>query len=370
MKHYSLFKALCYFVFVVFPFCLQAKDAEPRNIILFIGDGMSLAQWQTGMIMSDKPLNIERMRSVGIVRTNSLTDFNGDGPSHGTAIASGVNTRKGTVGLDSDGKPVKSIMEYAAENQIATGVVSANTLLEGSIAPFVAHVESRMQTEDIAKAYVEQTPDVFIGGGMRYFTERKDGQDLLAILESKGYHIAESMDEIRNVHEGKLAGFISETNVPDISRGRGDSLTESVRTAIDLLSQSEKGFFLLVGDMFVDRASHACDTELVGIETIDLDKAVGIALDFAEKEGNTLVVVVGGPEASGMVLVGGDITKHEVTAKWAMQGMIHTGTMVPVFSYGVGAERFQGIMKNTDLFFLIKELLLNENKVYGQRDSL
>ena len=321
MKHYSLFKALCYFVFVVFPFCLQAKDAEPRNIILFIGDGMSLAQWQTGMIMSDKPLNIERMRSVGIVRTNSLTDFNGDGPSHGTAIASGVNTRKGTVGLDSDGKPVKSIMEYAAENQIATGVVSANTLLEGSIAPFVAHVESRMQTEDIAKAYVEQTPDVFIGGGMRYFTERKDGQDLLAILESKGYHIAESMDEIRNVHEGKLAGFISETNVPDISRGRGDSLTESV-------------------------------------------------LDFAEKEGNTLVVVVGGPEASGMVLVGGDIPQHEVTAKWAMQGMIHTGTMVPVFSYGVGAERFQGIMKNTDLFFHIKELLLNENKVYGQRDSL
>ena len=112
------------------------------------------------------------------------------------------------------------------------------------------------------------------------------------------------------------------------------------------------------------------DTELVGIETIDLDKAIGIALDFAEKEGNTLVVVVGGPEASGMVLVGGDIPQHEVTAKWAMQGMIHTGTMVPVFSYGTGEEKFQGIMKNTDLFFHIKELLLNENKVYGQRDSL
>ena len=56
MKHFNLFKALCYFAFAVFPFCLQAKEAEPRNVILFIGDGMSLAQWQTGMIMSDKPL--------------------------------------------------------------------------------------------------------------------------------------------------------------------------------------------------------------------------------------------------------------------------------------------------------------------------
>ena len=91
-----------------------ASDTETKavNVILFIGDGMSLAQWQTGMVMSDTPLNIERMRSVGIVRTNSSTDFNGDGPSHGTAIASGINTRKGAVGLDANDKPVKTIIEY------------------------------------------------------------------------------------------------------------------------------------------------------------------------------------------------------------------------------------------------------------------
>lgn len=339
-----------------------ASDTETKavNVILFIGDGMSLAQWQTGMVMSDTPLNIERMRSVGIVRTNSSTDFNGDGPSHGTAIASGINTRKGAVGLDANDKPVKTIIEYASEQGVATGIVSANTLAEGSIAPFVAHLKSRMRTEDIALAYVEQAPDLFIGGGKRSFSHRKDGRNLVEELEKKGYRIAQSIAETQNARGEKLVGFLSDSIMPDIAHGRGDMFPESVRSAIQFLDRLDRNFFLLVGDMFVDRASHAGNTELVGRETIDLDKAIGVALDFAEKDGNTLVVVVGGPEASGMTLVGGDIDNKEVVAKWTMPGMIHTGTMVPVFSFGVGSENFQGMMKNTDLFFRVKALLLGE----------
>ena len=88
--------AACLFTFCAF----GAKAAEPAakeatNVILFIGDGMSLAQWQTGMITHQAPLNIEKMRSIGIVKTHSATDFNGDGPTHGTAMASGIATRKG-----------------------------------------------------------------------------------------------------------------------------------------------------------------------------------------------------------------------------------------------------------------------------------
>ena len=109
---------------------------------------------------------------------------------------------------------------------------------------------------------------------------------------------------------------------------------------------------------FKDEAAAILD--LIPQLTDDFDKAIGNALDFAEKDGNTLVIVVGGPEASGMTLVGGNIANKEVVAKWSMPGMIHTGTMVPVFSYGVGSENFQGIMKNTDLFSRMKELLLGK----------
>ena len=121
-----------------------ANDKKGVNIILFIGDGMSLAHWQTGMIMSDDSLNIERMPTIGIVQTNPLTGFNGDAPSHGTAMATGVRTRKGAVGIDADGKPLKTLIDYAKEQRMATGIVSANSLMEGSLAPFVAHVENRM----------------------------------------------------------------------------------------------------------------------------------------------------------------------------------------------------------------------------------
>ena len=127
-----------------------ANDKKGVNIILFIGDGMSLAQWQTGMIMSDDSLNIERMPTIGIVQTYPLADFNGDGPSHGTAMATGVRTRKGAVGIDADGKPLKTLIDYAKEQRMATGIVSANSLMGGSLAPFVAHVENRMQLEEIA----------------------------------------------------------------------------------------------------------------------------------------------------------------------------------------------------------------------------
>lgn len=164
---------------------------------------------------------------------------------------------------------------------------------------------------------------------------------------------------MQNVRSGKLAGFTAEGSLSDLLQERGTMFTESVALALDLLGQHPKGFFLLAGDMFIDRASHAGDTERVGRETIEFDKAIGKALDFAENNGNTLVIVVGGPEASGMTLVDGNLPQRRAEAKWTMPGMIHTGTMVPLFSYGPGSADFQGIMKNTDLFFKIKERMLN-----------
>ena len=135
---------------------------KPRKVILFIGDGMSLAHWQTGMVMNRAPLNVNRMERIGVVQTYSLTDFNGDGPSHGTAIACGVKSRKGAVGIDATGKPAKSILAYASEQGMATGIVSANTLQEGSLSPFVAHVGSRMRVDSISAAYLEQGVDLFM----------------------------------------------------------------------------------------------------------------------------------------------------------------------------------------------------------------
>ena len=133
----------------------------------------------------------------------------------------------------------------------------------------------------------------------------------------------------------------------------------SVETALNVLKSGSKGFFLMVGDMYVDRASHNGRLELLCDETKDLDRAIGKALDFAERDGETLVLVVGSPEASGMSIVGGNMAEGTVEAKWSMPGMAnHSGTQVPMFAYGPGAEQFMGVMDNTEIFTVVKQMLI------------
>ena len=99
----------------------------------------------------------------------------------------------------------------------------------------------------------------------------------------------------------------------------------------------------------IDWGGHANDTEYILEEMLDFDKAVGLALDFAEKDGNTLVIVTSDHETGGMGLIKGDLNTQELKAKYT--STTHTGVMVPVFAYGPGSENYGGIQENTDLFF-------------------
>ena len=113
----------------------------------------------------------------------------------------------------------------------------------------------------------------------------------------------------------------------------------------------------MIGDMYVDRASHNSKIDLLCDEAMDLDRAIGKALDFAERDGQTLVLVVGSPEASGMSLVGGNMAAGTVEAKWSMPGMAnHSGTQVPMFAYGPGADQFMGVLENTEVFGKMKRI--------------
>lgn len=375
----------------------KANAKSPKNIVLISADGMGVCQWQAGMIAAKGKLNLSRMQSAGLVTTNPADVFCGDAPSHSTALATGFNSKKGAVSVDLDNKPIKNITELVKEKGMAAGIVSANSLVEGSIVPFVGHAPNRMALEPLTAGFVDGDIDVFIGAGSDFFTksvlsgfgpgggggqggqrpggqgtsggqggsgaamqfgERKDNRNLINELKNKGWQVCNSIDEIKQVKNGKLAGFTGEQSNPNIQQGRGDMFPASVETALNILQNNAKGFFLMVGDMYVDRASHNGRIELLCDETIDLDRAVGKTLDFAEKDGNTLVLVVGSPEASGMSLVDGNIAEGKVEAKWSMPGMAnHSGTQVPMFAYGPGAEEFTGVWENTDLFTKMRKLL-------------
>lgn len=333
---------------VVFSSVVMAQKKRPKNIILMIGDGMGAAQVYAGYTANHGQLNLARCTSVGF-HTNQASDaYVTDSGAGATALAIGAKTYNGAIGVDATRTALPTILEIAEKNSLATGMVVSCSITHATPASFIAHQPSRSMVEEIAADFLKTDIDVFIGGGKKDFASRKDGRNLLDSLKVRGYQVLDTLPEIVKVKSGKLAGFIANGEPKKVSEGRGDQLLQSTQTALQLLTQNKNGFFMMVEGSQIDWGGHANDTKYVTDEMIDFDKAIGAVLDFAEKDGNTLVIITADHETGGMALVGGDITSGKVEAKFNTGG--HTGIMIPVFAFGPGAPGFAGIYPNNTIF--------------------
>ncbi|MDO9613475.1 MAG: alkaline phosphatase, partial [Bacteroidota bacterium] len=126
-------------------------------------------------------------------------------------------------------------------------------------------------------------------------------------------------------------------------------------TALNILNQNKKGFFIMIEGSQIDWGGHANNTIYIVNETLDFDRSIGKALEFAAKDGETLIIVTADHETGGMAIAGGDLKSGMVKGAYTTGG--HSAIMVPVFSYGPGAENFTGIMENTDIPKNIMKLL-------------
>ena len=321
---------------------------EIRNIILMIGDGMGVPAVYAAMSVSEQPLNLESCPVTGLQTTYSSDNYITDSAAAGTALATGTKTKNGAIGVDSQGIRVKSILEIAEENGLATGLVSTSSVTHATPASFIAHQSSRGSYEDIAADFLKTDIDVFIGGGSDHFAKRKDKINLIDTLKFKGYEVDTTMNSILQSKSLKLAGFTAPQQNPYRLKGRGNMLAASSSKAIEILSKSPKGFFLMIEGSEIDWAGHANSADTLVDETLDFDKAVGVALDFAKKDGHTLVVITADHETGGVTITGGKTETHTVKLSFSTKG--HTAVMVPVYAYGPGAEKFMGSYDNTDIF--------------------
>jgi alkaline phosphatase len=325
-----------------------SKSAEIRNVILMIGDGMGLPDVYAAMTVSATPLNIVRCRYTGLTITYSADNYITDSGAAGTAIATGTKTKNGAIGMDAQGNPVKSILEIAEEHGLATGLVSTSSVTHATPASFIAHQTGRGSYEDIAADFLKTDIDVFIGGGIDHFSKRKDKINLFDSLRFKGYEVDTTLSSILQSRSLKIAGLTAPIHNPYRLRGRGNMLPEASGKAIEILRQNKKGFFLMVEGSQIDWAGHANTADTLIDETLDFDKAVGVALDFAKADGHTLVIITADHETGGVTITGGNKTTHVVNLSFSTKG--HTAVMVPVYAYGPGAEEFIGIYENTDIF--------------------
>jgi alkaline phosphatase len=338
---------------------IQIPEKKTRNIVLFIGDGMGVAQVYAAMTRSDHTLALERFPYSGFSKTYSFDDYITDSGAGATAIACGIKTRVGMIGMGPDSVAVKSIVEIAHKNGLATGVVVTCCVTHATPAAFVAHNPDRADYEDIAKDFLNGSIDLFIGGGENHFRKRKDGRDLCNDLKEQGFDVVYNIGDMNKSNSGKLAALLAKSDMPKASEGREGMLKAMTKKALEVLRKDKNGFFLMVEGSAIDWACAGHNINYAISETIDLDDAIGVAKEFADENGETLIIVTADHETGGLTLTGGSITGHKVEAKFAAED--HTAVMVPIFSYGPGAEKFSGIHENT--FFLDEFLnLLNIKK--------
>jgi len=197
--------------------------------------------------------------------------------------------------------------------------------------------------------------DVFIGGGYKHFANRQDGQDLIRELKARGYAVLQDMNEIVKVNSGKLAGLTAPEHNDRVTK-RGDMLPKATQTAINILKNNKKGFFLMVEGSMIDWGAHANDAQYTVEEMLDFDQTIGVALEFAARDRETLIIVTADHETGGLIDADGDFKTGGFTAKFSSTD--HTAVMVPLFAYGPGAEHFGGILNNTDIHQKIKQLLI------------
>ncbi len=334
---------------------------KPKNIILLIGDGMGLAQITAGLYSNNNFLNIERFQIIGLHKNYSFDNLVTDSAAGATAFSCGVKTYNGAIGVDSDTISLKTILEEASEQGLKTGLVASSSITHATPASFAAHNKSRSNYEEISIDMVDSGTDIMIGGGKNYFNKRTiDNRDLYAELKSSGYTISDySIQDFQNVDFNNIGDkfvYLTADGEPtSFDKGRKYLVPASER-AIEFLNTKSKGkgFFMMIEGSQIDWAGHDNDFEFMISEMKEFDQVVKVALDYAEKDGNTLVIMTADHETGGLSINTGS-ELDSLVAKFTTTS--HTAVMIPVFAYGPGAESFSGIYENTAIYSKMRKAL-------------
>jgi alkaline phosphatase len=350
---------LIYVLLAAFTACSSAgeKDREaqhPSRIILLIGDGMGLSAVSTGYYFGEGPPPFDRFHHIGLINTSSATHKITDSAASGTAMATGKKTYNGAIGVDTSRTEIRNITEVVSEMGWNTGFVVTSSVTHATPAAFYAHVAQRGMEEKIARHLLDSRIDFFAGGGKRFFDRRRDSLNLFNLAQEKGFIMDTTGLDLSSPEPGQKYGFVlAEEGMPTMLESRGSFLPDATALAIKALSEEGDNFFLMVEGSQIDWAEHDNDAAYLLAEMQDFEEAIRVALDFAEKDGNTLVLVTADHETGGATLApvpreGGGNDYHEIEISFSTGG--HSATLIPVFAFGPGADLFTGIYQNSGIF--------------------
>ena len=406
-----------------------------HNVILLIGDGMGDSEITIARNYAKgaagRFAGIDALPLTGQYTTYSLNkgtgkpDYDPDSAATGTAWATGFKSYDGAISVDIKGTPQQSLLEQAKAKGLRTGNVTTAELQDATPAVQVAHVSARscygpsatLKTcpeaalengglGSITEQLINTRPDVTLGGGATTFNEIAtaggyQGKTLKQQAYERGYQIVgdkAGLDAIKKANQDKpLLGLFAPGNMavrwvgPEATADGGKkdpvactdnperlasqpTLAEMTTKAISLLDSKRNGpgFFLQVEGASIDKQDHAANACGQIGETVDLDEAVKVALDFAAKDGNTSVFVTADHAHTSQIVEAGSVTPGitvnlltaddaPMTINYATaakgSSMQHTGTQLRVAGYGPGAANIVGLTDQTDLNTTIRRLL-------------
>ena len=365
----SNFYALLFCMLFLFN-CMNQKNykqsnSSPKNVIFLISDGAGLSQISSAYFYKQSSVNYSRFMHIGLMHTTSSDSDITDSAASATAFATGEKTYNGAIGVLEDFTPVKNILEMASKNGVRSGLVSTSSITHATPACFYAHVVNRYQEYEIATQLSKSDVDYFAGGGRKFFSSRQDGINVLDSLVSNDFTVntiqLQTFEDIKN--NSKQAFLLAEDGMQKIMGGRGSFLRDATLLGVKFLNQNKTPFFLMAEGAQIDWGGHANDADYLISELIDFDQTIGAVLDFAERDGETLVVVTSDHETGGFTLAGkpftnqyGEIDEDYSTIVPSFSTGGHSATLIPVFAFGPGSEQFSGVYDNTEIFHKIQKL--------------
>ena len=371
-----------------------AQRKPVQNVIYLIGDGMGFGAVSSLLLSESEVTGFEMAPVIGLNETCSANNYVTDSPAGGTALATGTRTCNGYMGVDPQGQQLESILKKAQQWNKKTGIVVNTVLTEATPGAFYAGVKKRSESYRIAEQFVESGVDVAIGSGLSAFINRPDSVDLTASLIEKGYDVYLDWKSVLQTRSQRFVGILPMSDVhrrnkPSTqSAGAADGaevclaarlaasqddagadttvlsepneyLAKAVMKALSVLEKdSPDGFFLMVESAIIDGYGHNNDSEGMIEEMQEFNQTLKALVAYVQEHPNTLLVVTADHETGGTSVA---YKSHEVGETVPLQLSFstkgHTGTVVPVFAYGAGAEAFAGIMKNTDIPKRIENLI-------------
>lgn len=367
------------------------KGKKAKNIIFMVSDGMSAGTLNMcDMFRRRKEgrgsnwIDLYRNQRVnrGLMDMASASSLVTDSAAASSSWGGGVRVKNGKLNSGPKGEEYLPIWQKFKKSGKKVGCVTTVPITHATPAGFCVTSKSRGEQAEIAEKYLKLRFDVMMGGGSKYFDGRKDNRDMYAEFMNAGYSVVRTKTEMNVAKNSKpILGVFDNEALPfeldrvndEILFNKVPSLAEMAQQAIKWMKDHPQGFCLQIEGGKVDWAAHANDAAALIYDQVAFDDAIKVAIDFAEKDGNTLVIITSDHGNANPGLYYGDeadrnfekIFSFKHTNDWVLLGFEREGSIATLAERIHASQNYQ--LSNERLTYILDKY--KEQKSEGVYNS-